>query len=1015
MATLSDDGLIDPSAFPIPETLTYLLDSVASKLKTDGTDLADTGHDITGAWAGLDGIYAAPESETLFGVLAPVASDGDEVSSALSGASDALTEFAETARGIKDRWYTLRTDSYAFLASIDYGDKEDWDEGSGMLWWKEESPKVAEHNALLERAAGLQHEFEEAERTCANAITALFGGTTFIAQRADGSVEAGVGQFVYGFDEPLEGVETEWGSPQTTDYAWYTDATDAVGDYVVGMAEDLGGMVGAHGPEGWFSGSWGDNLWEYWGGTVESLGSLAGVSKDESGNWGFSWETAGNAWTEAAHSVVPWREWGERPWYVIGTAALNIGATVGGALLTATGVGAVVGVPLLAWRGSRILDGVNGGRTDADLPDADRVDLDTLLARVPRFGDGSVTPVDLSRLADLDIDSGSFDRMSEALRRLDATTGGDGADLPSGGDGRRTPTGDTDDGASPDTTPRSGTDPEAEEQHGPAGDGNDGRADRDADEPTYPTTELLDSSQDFLDGVDPDSVRGLREGMDDQENDWVTSQVPDDPSSLDDTPVQRYENDPSRVEADAERPEELARVGGGEYEIAEGADGNRVDARNDSTVNNSAGSTTNADTPRGGTTVIETDSGRGGSGGGGGGGGTGGGGPGGGSPFLPDGGDGSGPDGPGDGTNGNDGGDSDSDSDLPSSVDDLRNHSWGDTPEGRRRFYAHFERLLNDRANGIFDEFYKSNGHRLSRFTTVGPDRFTLPKLGWFDGEQRWVVKDALAPADPPSYRGDLSKADALFPRDPGNPAFDYLDRFAEDRRNAITADTGAQRELSRLETQYKDHLASGGDVPQDLADARTRYAELHTEMGRASERFGEATADIAVPAEFDGRPVLDQDGNPVLDDQGDPVHRPKVVEQIALPDTGPRSGAHQFDQIWRTEDGGIVVVEAKSSTNTALGERIVRGDGGKPTRVSQGTQAYLESIMESMRERGEKDGTNSFTEEDLADEIQQALDGGKLHYVEVKGNPVTQADGQGASQDRSAGYSFREFNLTRR
>jgi hypothetical protein len=68
------------------------------------------------------------------------------------------------------------------------------------------------------------------------------------------------------------------------------------------------------------------------------------------------------------------------------------------------------------------------------------------------------------------------------------------------------------------------------------------------------------------------------------------------------------------------------------------------------------------------------------------------------------------------------------------------------------------------------------------------------------------------------------------------------------------------------------------------------------------------------------------------------------------------------------------------------------------------------------MRERGESDARNAFTEEDLADEIQAALENGKLHYVEVKGNPITNYDDQGQILDsRSEGYSFREFDLDRR
>ncbi|MFD6096006.1 hypothetical protein ACFVWN_16080 [Nocardiopsis flavescens] len=575
--------LIDPSGFPVPKTLTYSLDLVAAKLKTDGTDLTDTTADITGAWGGLEGIYSAPEDQDLFTVLSPLTGDAEEVSTALSTTSDALSTFAETVRDIKARWATLKTESYAFLNKIE-GD-DDWRDGGGFLFWKSESPEVAEHNALLDRAAGLLHEYEEAERTCANAITVQFGGTTFIAQRADGSVTAGSGEYVYGFDAPLEGVPMEWGAPQTTDHAWYNDFGDAVGDFFVGIAEDVGGMVGAHGPNGWFSGNWGDNLWDYWGGTVEGLAGLVGVGKDENGEWGWSLETAGNAWKEAAHAVVPWEEWGDRPWYTIGTALLNVGAVVGGALLTATGVGAVVGVPLMAWRGAKILNSVGDSRTP-DVPDlADfpgGIDP-SLLSRIPRFGDGSFRPLDLSDIDGLDIDSADLGRMNAALERLNNADNGSG--LPDGSDGRRTTdTGsDGENGSVPRGAANTNPEPEAENT------GN--RRNADSDETVDPTADQLDAGQEFLDGVDPESRRQLEEGLNGEQDRWVASQeVPDDASSL---------TDPDRVEVDGS--------------------GDGINARADSTVSNSVGGTTGPDIPRGGTAVVDLDSGsgRGGSTGGG--------------------------------------------------------------------------------------------------------------------------------------------------------------------------------------------------------------------------------------------------------------------------------------------------------------------------------------------------------------------------------------------------------------
>ncbi|MGQ4271359.1 hypothetical protein [Nocardiopsis changdeensis] len=1189
--------LIDPSGFPVPETLTYSLDAVAAKLKTDGTDLTDTAADITGAWAGLEGIYSAPEDQDLFTVLNPLTGDGDEVSTALSSASDALSDFAETVRGIKERWATLKSDSYAFLNKIE-GD-EDWRDGGGFLWWKTESPEVAEHNALLDRAAGLLYEFEEAERTCANAITGLFGGTTFIAQKADGSVTAGEGQFVYGFDAPLEGVPMEWGAPQTTDHAWYNDFGDAVGDFFVGIAEDVGGMVGAHGPNGWFSGNWGDNLWDYWGGTVEGLGALVGVGKDENGNWGWSLETAGNAWKEAAHAVVPWEEWGDRPWYTIGTALLNVGAVVGGALLTATGVGAVVGVPLMAWRGAKIVNAVGGSRTP-DVPDFSDLPggIDpSLLSRIPRFGDGSFKPLDLSDVEGLDISAADLGRMNEALERLNNST----ADLPDGTDNRRTtdtgsePGGET--GSTPRGTTTNGSDTETE---------NTDRRDSgsDPDETVDPTADQLDAGQEFLDGIDPESRRELEEGLNNEQDRWVASQeVPDDASSI---------TDPDRVEVD-------------------GA-GDGINARNDVTVDNSVGGGTGLDTPRGGTAVVDLDSGsgRGGS--------TGGGfdGTDGNGNGLPDGPDDLTPDGdatpdrtdtehtpreyvqraggsesadnprsnleegpgfydadgdhidvghrdetgtyfdaegnryvdvpqsaraleqyneirdndgdvdrisentgydsnvleeikqhlffrehpdvpvPPDGTTlrsgrfapmdhiadlwrkaeagtldpseanafrrlvmheyvearlmdegvpyrsrdpelwhddyyeptpdrngahdvapleGRDNNfalwdkwgipkpDADfevaddmsnldrvaenalewwRDRNLPQTPEALETHRWGTSPQGHRQFLEHFNRLVNDPNSGVLEEFYRpKDGHRISQYTTVGPEKFPLPKLTRLDENSPWVVQDTLPTPDPPDYLGGVNKAPVIKYDVESNPSH-ALDSLAESRDRAITRDTEAARELKRLEDKYKNQNTEGANAPEELQRAREEYTEAHREMIRITEDFGERSAEVAVREQFNGsspdRPMLSENG------------------PVEMPDTVPRNGNHQFDQIWRTQDGGIVVVEAKSSQGTTLGSRLVPDGNGGVKRVSQGTEEYFQSILEAMERRGTADemelspDSDKFTELALAQEIRKAMREGKLHYVEVKGNPVVDSSGN----QRFGGYSFAEFDVFR-
>ncbi|UPT23371.1 YdcF family protein [Thermobifida alba] len=95
---------------------------------------------------------------------------------------------------------------------------------------------------------------------------------------------------------------------------------------------------------------------------------------------------------EVIHSVFPWTEWHNCPGYVITTAlnlgsiALDVAAVVGGAALSATGYGAVLGVPLAAWHGASLLNRL--GKFGSLLPDApsSRTDVN------PSLGEGLDLP-----------------------------------------------------------------------------------------------------------------------------------------------------------------------------------------------------------------------------------------------------------------------------------------------------------------------------------------------------------------------------------------------------------------------------------------------------------------------------------------------------------------------------------------------------------------------------------------------------------------------------------------------
>jgi hypothetical protein len=1088
-------GLINPRNFPVPTASPATLERQAGDLRREGANVAGIGGDIKSAWAGLSSCYSAPEAETLYAVVDPVATDGDKVETSFDKAASALETFAEAVRDIQGKWATLETDSYAFLNSIE-GD-EDWREADGFVdrLLGRESDKVGEHQALLDRADALRREYEEAERACANAINAdIPDRTNFVA--GDGDGESAPGEFEHGYDGYLGDVAMAWGGPMETDHGWWVDAGAAVGDFFVGIAEDVGGITGMYSSEGWFEMSWGDAMWEYHEGNLQSLASLAGMYDSESDSWGWSgWDTVGNAWKDAAHAVVPWEEWSERPGYVIGTALLNIGATVGGAVLTATGVGAVVGVPLMAWRGSAMLNRMGGDGPsvpDVDVPDMSRINLS-----LPRFGNVS--------LADLRIDLGqlregafSTSRLSEMQNLLSRFTGGNffgGGDNP-GGNGSG---GDGNGNGSEGSNSQRVANHHGDEEGGPA---NTRPA-------VNPTTRELDDSRELLElltsrpdsaelgdigrrvldeegggtgapgtdrpgrsdleelGLDP-SLEAVLSDMNAHASDypaWEAGQSPDGPESgRVPALVGGGNNDTFDAQTDAPRPDTV--IGdrsvidvAGLDDLGDGFDGafgDRFDADGPQ-MGNTIPEVTNRDgdggdpldangNSPGGTDVLDRP-GDGGTGTGGEGGGDRPGVPG--TPVLN-----------GDGTSGDRGGDNGGENDGPTNADEFRTHSWGDRndPANQQRFLDDLRRLLNERQgnreyNDFYREFYKeNNGHRKRADTVVGAENWELPRISRADNGD-WVP---LKPAEAPDYLGDKTELrldDPDFMPERGNNLSDSelaeldaeiarreqlrtdlegLGSLAERRRMAIDEAMAADKHLKDMEEQYGKFKEGGPNHPLVEA-AKKDYREAHSHSTDLSEVFGEMTARYGARFEFDGSPILDNDGNPLMrhevDANGDTVYEngePKLVElrpnlegatEIPASPFAPGNGNHQFDQIYRTVDGDFVIVEAKSSTRTALGEREIKVPGEDPRLVSQGTRAYLEDILKKMEERGQIRGNRA--EARLAEEIRDKLLQGRVVYSVFKGDPVDtyqqneKGEREWTGESTANGYDHRIFDLS--
>ncbi|MFC3522672.1 hypothetical protein ACFONH_25470, partial [Streptomonospora nanhaiensis] len=254
------DGVIDPNAIPIPQVKPEDLRTAGDALKNDGTAIRDAGSDIKSEWDRLEGIYIAPESGVLLGALNQVPTKGEEFNTAAAVVGGALLTFADRAEEIKGRLETLKADAQEFRDEIE-GDDD----------WREDEDKVNRHNDLNNDVLAALNDYMEAERECANEITRHFGGTTFVATDPGGETGLGPNQRAYGYTEAPENVETPWATPQEHDAPWYEDVWNGVADFGVGIAEDLGAMVGLYGENGWGVGSWsewGSNLAGNWGDTL---------------------------------------------------------------------------------------------------------------------------------------------------------------------------------------------------------------------------------------------------------------------------------------------------------------------------------------------------------------------------------------------------------------------------------------------------------------------------------------------------------------------------------------------------------------------------------------------------------------------------------------------------------------------------------------------------------------------------------------------------------------------------
>lgn len=288
--------MIVPAEIPqIPGDLEQLLGHAAG-LRVTGPALAQTGSDVHSTWQGLVPHYTAPEAGNLFAATLPVRDVAVAVGEEITVIGRALANYADTVRPVQTRLRELRTEAAAFTTRLPA-------DGS----WESDPALVERDAALLGEVNALVAAWQEAQRVCASAISALYGGPAYRADDGDGVLGPGEFGFTAAQLDALSaaGQPLPWGTPVERDPGFLGDVLTAWHGFAV-------------------SGFWAD---------VTGVGSLVGIGPDG----GHDWALAGQAWGAIGKlTIIPYVDdvlRGEmNPLQAVGTVYGNWGSVLAGAI-----------------------------------------------------------------------------------------------------------------------------------------------------------------------------------------------------------------------------------------------------------------------------------------------------------------------------------------------------------------------------------------------------------------------------------------------------------------------------------------------------------------------------------------------------------------------------------------------------------------------------------------------------------------------------------------------------------
>ena len=341
---------IDIAAFeavlPDPEVIR----AAAAALVSAVGEVVDTAEESSAAWSHLQSpeVYDIAGSEVVFNAFRPVTASAGDLGSDVGTVDKAVLAYADTVDALKVRLDAVKADAASFFSRTRGRNQDDWDDDESLI--------QAEQNIIgdLNR---LYSDLQEAQRVCANAISAVYGGPRYVLTTEEG---AAAGEVEFGFSgEQLDAAAVEgnvpWGQPTEWDKPWYRDAWDGVASFgkgvwsgVTGTVTGLGNMVGLGGAEAF------EQTWKGLGNLAVNLAIMTTpavqIALHASGN-SDRVRQAGDELLAVGKAAIHWDEWQTDPAYAAGATSFDLASI----LLTA-GAGATAKVGSVA---GKISDAAN--------------------------------------------------------------------------------------------------------------------------------------------------------------------------------------------------------------------------------------------------------------------------------------------------------------------------------------------------------------------------------------------------------------------------------------------------------------------------------------------------------------------------------------------------------------------------------------------------------------------------------------------------------------------------------